>query len=341
MKPTLIASYESTKASLTYRQIAELLFGAEQIFITDEGISGSKYNPETLNHWKTLSDILYERALTTTGLRLDFETNSPYLILDVTGKFEILRDGKLFASTRAEKRIRTKEEAEDASNTVLRSKIKVDLDGQPHRITVAFPSHQTGVIHSMTVDADAVILPHNYREKFVFYGDSITQGWNSKVDISSYAWRTGVYFDADFRIYGVGGAYFDGGIFEIPADFDPDRVFIAYGTNDFSHFKTLEDLRNAMSAFVDKAVAAYGAEKILGILPPWRYDKWEAAMGNFDQCRALILEEYEKRGIAVFDALQATPHGSGFFADPLHPNAAGFACYARALIEAMEERMKS
>ncbi len=319
-KFTTDTHYDGTKAALTYRQMKELLFGAEQVFITEEGISGTKYNAETLKYWDTVSEILSERARTTTGLRLDFETDASFLSFDVTGKFEILRDGILYLSPKKPGR-----------NT-----LNVTLDGHFHRITLAFPSHETGVLHGMQISREGVVRPHKYKEKFVFYGDSITQGWNSGIDTASYAWRTGLHFDGDFRIYGVGGAYFDGGIFEIPADFNPDRVFIAYGTNDFSHFKTLEDLRNALAAFVEKAVAAYGAEKILGILPPWRFDKWEAPMGDFDQCRALIREEYEKRGIAVFDALQAIPHSRSYFADPVHPNAPGFGTYAKNLIEALE-----
>ncbi len=319
MKPTKPTSCEEFLATLTYGQIQEILFGAETVILSEEGLTGYKYCEKTLEYWASLGEVLHTRALASTGLRLDFETDATFLSFDVTGKFELLRNGELLLPP------------EEGTHTVT-----AELTGTPCRITLVFPSHEGGILHKMQVNRDALISPHQYSTKFVFYGDSITQGWNSGTDTLSYAWRTTLHFNADARIYGVGGAYFDGNIFEVPENFLPDKVFIAYGTNDFSRFSTLEELRSVMVSFVDKAVSAYGAEKILGIVPPWRYDRWEKSMGTFDQCQALIEEEYEKRGIAVFRAADAIPHEKTFYADGCHPNASGFGAYAEKLIEVLE-----
>lgn len=309
---------------LTNEQIKSILFGAVDITETQAGISGHKCSGKTLEQWQNLSAGLHKNAFPPTGLRLDFETDATEIIFTVQGKFECLVDGLLTAIS---------DPKEDLSRITLTYE-----DGKSRRITLIYPSHDTSVgnLRGVELNDGATVTPHKYDEKFLFLGDSITQGWNSGIDSTSYAWRTSLFFNADCIIHGVGGGYFHSSVFEAPAGFDPDRVFVAFGTNDFGHFKTLDELKTHASAYLDKVVAAYGTKKIYGITPIWRYDTWEKPMGTFDECIAVIRGEYEKRNIPVIDGLTLVPHRKEFYADVLHPNALGFSVYAENLIKILK-----
>jgi len=308
---------------LTAEQIRTLLFGAVEVTEEKGVLSPYKCTAPVRKAWYALREALGQRSESSTGIRLDFETDGTEVTFSLVGApFDLLLDGLLAD------RFTGSDEPQDFS---------VTLDGRPHRITLIFPSHDTGGrLCGVEVSGGASVTPHEYDRKFLFLGDSITQGWNSGIDSLSYAWRTSLSFNADCVIHGVGGGIFHPSVFEAPEGFDPDRVFIAFGTNDFGYYPTLEALRKGVADYLDLAVAAYGARRILGITPIWRYDTWVKPMGTFDECIDVIREEYEKRKITVVDGLSLVPHCKEFFADGVHPNALGFSMYAENLIRAVE-----
>lgn len=312
--------------NLTTEQIKKILFGAAEEIEEDGVITAHKCTAPIREAWQRLSPAMGVRSLAATGVRLDFETDAKELLFSLSGRaFDCLVDGLLHS--------RSEETAAGDPKD-----FSVTLDGNPHRITLIFPSHSdspshVGKLHGVALSDGATVTPHRYDEKFLFIGDSITQGWNSGIDSLSYAWRTSLFFNADCIIHGVGGGRFDPSIFEAPKGFDPDRVFIAFGTNDFSHLKTMDEMHKCTVGFLDRLFDAYPDKKIYGITPIYRSDKSESAVGTFDECIAMIREEYEKRNITVIDGLKLVPHLDEFYADPVHPNALGFSVYAENLIK--------
>lgn len=308
---------------LTKEQIRSVLFGAAEAGEKDGALTAYKCTAPIREVWKTVNEGVGKNAVPPTGVRLDFETDAEEVSFTLTGgPFDLLTDGLLYD------RLAGGETPETFSLT---------LDGSLHRVTLIFPSHDAVPrLFDVEISDGAAVAPHVYDEAFLFLGDSITQGWNSGIDSLSYAWRTSLHFNADCVIHGTGGGIFLPEAFEAPEGFDPDRVFVAFGTNDFSHFKTREDLQKAVSDYLDRVTAAYGDKKKYGITPIWRYDTWVKPMGTFDECIDVIRREYEKRDFTVVDGLSLVPHHKDFFADPVHPNALGFSLYAENLIQAME-----
>lgn len=313
---------------LTLEQIRPLLFGAVNVTEEADGLRTLKCSDATVEAWGRIHPDLRGRAIAPTGIRLDFETDSEEVTFTLKGTgFDLLVDGLL---------------ADRFLGSAESEAFSVTLDGEMHRLTLIFPSHDCGFcrVVGLEVADGATVKPHEFSCRILFLGDSITQGWNSGLDSLSYAWRTALHFNAESVIHGVGGGVFHESVFEAPAGFDPDRVIIAFGTNDFKYYKTLEGLRENVAAYLDRAVAAFGADKILGITPIWRYDNWIQAMGSFDECIEIIREEYENRQIATVDGLDLVPNRKEFFDDALHPNAIGFSMYAENLIRVLEEMGK-
>ena len=180
---------------LTFDQIKSVTVGAIAVRAEADGIHFDKCTPKQVEAWKALSPVLGERAETTSGVRLDFHTDSRRLACAVPsgGKVEVLIDGLLRYAFAGEKEI-----AVDICD-------ELGEFGGMHRVTLALPSHCVGVLAGLELDDGSTIVPHTFDRKILFIGDSITQGWQSSYDTASYAWRVSNYFNADSVIQGIGG----------------------------------------------------------------------------------------------------------------------------------------
>ena len=113
--------------------VAESL-GAENAYysninVTEEadGLRTLKCSDATVEAWNKINPDLRKRAISPSGIRLDFHTDSEEITFSLKGsKFDLLVDGLLAD------RFFGSEECEDFS---------VTLDGDSHRITLIFPSH--------------------------------------------------------------------------------------------------------------------------------------------------------------------------------------------------------
>ena len=187
------------------------------------------------------------------------------------------------------------------------------------------------------LDDGAFVRPHKYDCKMLFIGDSITQGWASSLDSYSYAYRISSFFNAESVIQGIGGAYFNEESFD-SLPFDPDIVFVAYGTNDFGHYKTYDELRAHCEAHLGLIAEEYKGKKVFVLSPIWREQRDGKAMGTFEGCRAIIIDAAEKLGLIHIDGLKLVPPLPSLFADGfLHPNDNGFSLYAENLSKEVQK----
>ena len=311
---------------LTFEQIKSVTVGALVVKQTEQGITFDKCTEKQVAAWYTLSETLGVRSATTTGVRLDFHTDSKSLTLHAVegDKFEVLIDDL--------PRYRIHAEAYRAKGEVP---VFALGDGEK-RVTVVFPSHTRGMLGSVELDDGASLVPHAHACRILFLGDSITQGWNCRYDSLSYAWRVTRFFDANSVIQGVGGGYYHEGTLD-RFGFDPDTVIVAYGTNDFGHFPTLDEMRLRVSRFLDEIARQFGNKRVLVITPIYR-DDWQKPkkMGTFAEACALVRDEAIRCGFTVVDGMELVPHNGDFMADAIHPNDLGFGVFAERLIRKMQ-----
>lgn len=308
---------------LTYEQIKSVTVGALFLEEQEDGIHFFKCTKKQTDAWYALNTALGERSETTTGVRLDFYTNSKEF------RFTCGKGGKY----------------ELHINNLLRQKFKIGNEETPIgeeivcplcdplgnpleevRVTLYLPSHNMGTIQSVQLDDDAYIRIPEYDCKLLMIGDSITQGWDSEFDSFSYAYILSRSLNANSVIQGIGGAvYHETTLDKVP--FDPDIVTIAYGTNDYSKFDTYERLRGHVTKYLDGIKEMYGDKKIFVLSPIWR-GKVGCPMGSFEKCRQIIIEEAEKRGMIHIDGLNMVPPIPSLYSDGwLHPNALGYGFY--------------
>ena len=316
---------------LSTEQIKAITVGAVSITEQDNGLYFSKCTEKQVAAWYNFSEVLGQRAKTTTGIRLDFHTNSQNVFLKVSGgKFDVYVDNLLRWHYKA------------VTSTEISLSLCDTLGDKrsEYRVTVYFPSHSIGVLEEIGLDDGAYAIKHTFERKMLFIGDSITQGWNADYDSLSYAYRVSRLFDAESVIQGIGGAFYHESTFD-SIDFQPDAVVVAYGTNDFSRYASLEEFRGHVYAHLALIADEYAGKQIFVLSPIWR-DKLEIKpMGSFAECRQAVADGAEKYGLVHIDGLSLVPPFTELFADGhLHPNDAGFAYYGENLALALRKYLK-
>lgn len=314
---------------LSLEQIKNITVGALNIWEEDGVFRFAKCTPKQVDAWYKVETILGERSEATTGIRLDFHTDSKTFSFSskVACNYEIYIDNVLTYAF-FKKDFETEKRKE------------IILDGKEHRITLYLPSHdEPGALEAVEIDDGAMLESHKFDCKILFIGDSITQGWESTWDSLSYAYHVSRFFNAESVIQGIGGAVYHMTTFDEEIAFDPDIVIVAYGTNDWGKYKTIEDGRMHCCKFLDQLVARYGNKKLFGISPIWRADTaTDKSMGSFDECKSYIKEEISNHSMTLIDGETLTPHLPAFYSDEyLHPDTKGFGIYALNLIAQLQK----
>ena len=322
---------------LSFEQIRELTAGAHDMKLHENGvISFFKCTDKQTQAWLTYgNETLCNRSKTTTGIRLDFHTDSKTFAFKTfsTGSFEVMIDGLLrekYYPPEGERCIEVKIDLTDS----------IGCEKDDIRVTLVFPSHAIGRLEYVEIDDGAYAVRHEYSTKIMFIGDSITQGASSSRDTLSFAWRLTNHYNAESFIYGIGGSFYEPETFD-KVNFDPDTLIIAYGTNDATCFSYCE-MQARVSKYLDLVKSEYGDKRVVVISPIWRGNAEMEPMGaEFDAKRKMIESEASLRGFEVISGLRLVPPVAECYADKyLHPTDLGFGIYAENLIKILDENKK-
>jgi lysophospholipase L1-like esterase len=251
----------------------------------------------------------------TCGIRIDFYTDSSSLTVSVgaEGKYEVLVDGltafwQVFAGP---------------------DTFSIPLEAGSHRVTIVLPSHTPGVIRSVELDDGATLESIEYPCRIIFYGDSITQGYDALHTYKRYAARIAESMEAEEMNKAISGEFFFPPLAETDDDFEPDYVTVAYGTNDWSKTKR-EDFQRKSKAFYTSLSKKYPKAKIFGITPLWRKDYQEyREFGLFEDMINDTVKAVEGlENVILLHGFDMVPKEPKYFGDlRLHPRDEGFDHY--------------
>jgi lysophospholipase L1-like esterase len=313
--------------SLSNELVKTITFGALLFTETTDGLQVNKCTAEQIAAWGGHDKTT--QASASTGIRLDLLTDSSHFYFKGTPSsvFELFINGELVSQSKD-------------------GVIDVELDNSKgeNRVTVLFPNHDANVcIQQVNIDDGASVTPHTYDRKFLILGDSITQGKTSSASSISYANQISMMFNADSVIQGISGGRFFADTLDPNADFDPDYIFVAFGTNDWSWGRPDEATYiQYMREYFEKLRRLYPDATIFGLAPIWRQDNSPSNVGDFETARQLLMDEVEAIGGIAIDCIDFVPHESKYYADSncLHPNDAGFEHYSKNLYEAVKDHIK-
>jgi lysophospholipase L1-like esterase len=309
---------------LDFQTIKTITIGTARIWESDGVYNFCKMTQKQIDAFYVLSDFLGKGAEATTGIRLDFYTNSKTFAFTPanSGRYEVKINGFL-VNTKANQG----------------EKKTFELEGEENRVTLYLPSHSKGVLESVEIDDGACVKPCNYDFKMLMIGDSITQGWNSGIDSLSYAYIVSENLNANTVIQGIGGAFYDLTTID-KIDFAPDVITVAYGTNDANRVKDLDNFTQVCENYLNLIKENYPNARVIVITPITRLDNEEnKAYGNVRLVDKVIKECAERLGLEVICGMKMLPQAEEFMNDNLHPNGFGFSIYGKNLTAELKSRL--
>lgn len=312
---------------LNFETIKSITAGAVEIWQEADGVHFAKCTASQRAAWGEVAPQLASGTQVTTGVRLDFHTTSSFVRVGVSGgqKFEVKIDGLLAHQFLFEE-------------SELPSGFCIELGNNEawKHVVIILPSHSIGVVRSVEIEDGSQIKAHTFDRKILFLGDSITQGWDAKFDSNSFAYWVSDFLNADSVIHGVGGSHFQPLTVQ-ENGFDPDLVFVAYGTNHFGCGKPLGKLVEDMTEYVQRIRLAHPNAQVVIISPTFRQDHTEKVKyGTFEECCDCVKQTAKALGLACIDGGKILPKTDEFFADLIHPNDLGFAVYALNLLRELK-----
>ena len=321
---------------LTREQIKSISKGALYWHEGPEGgLIPHRYSKEQEDYYR-LNENRYIRTFASSGVRLECRTDATSLELSArvfkgSGKdwvgFDLMADGLLTGHFEG-----TLEEIDHVSWTQ-------PLPEGEKTVLLHLPCLAGVEILDLTLHGATVCEPVRSKEKILFMGDSITQGYHSHFPSMTYPAQVAAYRGAEILNQGNGGEIFNPPLL-MPLEWQPDMAVIAYGTNDWGATDRERATRNA-TGFIDRFCEIWPGIPTFVLSPVWRADFQTRRDDDFrhEEIREILLRAAQKHPqVRVIDGYDLLPRIKALMFDGrLHPNELGFAIYAKRLAAALDQ----
>ena len=312
---------------LGFDTIKEITRGVSYIEQKDGKMYFSRFSPLQMKAYaeQTRSEDFTQKSYATSGVRLEFSTDSRTLVLegsiDKGGSsrkfyyFDVYVNGALCAHLGDERN-----DSHDFSYSAELGEGKKD-------VVVYFPWTARTSLSAVSVDDGAQVCGAARKPIMLCYGDSITQGYDAFYPSLTYASILTDRMGVESLDKAIGGERFCPYLLKEAEDLDVKYVTVAYGTNDWSRGWN-DEAKADCKDFYNRLFALYPNAKIFAITPIWREDslRRESERGPFSDVAKYIASVCEGHANAyVIDGTKLTPHLPEFYSDKyLHPNDLGF-----------------
>lgn len=277
-----------------------------------------------MRYFEEASDFWFERCMASTAKTIEFRTKAARFSMEYKiiwagseDSIELAIDGlitRIFYVKDIEKE----------------GKLSFDIPSGEKKVTLYLPADATTLIRNFEIDADICHVEKG--DKVLWMGDSITQGFGPLRSTHTYVSVANRLLNYDIINQGIGGYVYDKKVLEKMEGYDPDKIIISMGTNQYGT-ESMKDIEE----YYERLAEVYGNRPVLCITPIWRGDSPDGEPTLIRFCHKLkeICRKYPN--ITIVDGFQLVPHLSEYFLDNLHPNALGGEIYGRNLVLAIRE----
>ena len=317
---------------LSGERIREFALGAARVEERADGIVFHRFLEEERECYRANAASLV-RSYSGSGIVLDFVTDARSFSFDARlspassrnwGFFDLEIDGLLAFHIGSG-------DVKSAPDV----RFSAPFDGGRHHCTLHLPQLACAALRNVELEGATFAEARPRRCRILFYGDSITQGYDAKYPSLTYAARLAAEFDAEIRNKAIGGDTFRPELLAAPQpEWIPDLIVTAYGTNDWARCAETV-FRQRATAFFAALGRIYPGIPVAALQPIWRADGNRCtAAGTFGDAARIVTEAARSNPDAVvIPGLKLVPHLTEFFADgQVHPDDLGFTFYAKNLI---------
>lgn len=323
-----------TNRRLNLEEIRKIAHGVARVEEVEDKIRFYRFTNEQQELYKVVSADFYMKSFSTSGVSLEFDTDSEYLGLSVSickGSSRYFFTHSIFVNGNRIGELSG--EIEKEIENVPFSK-EFQLEPGMKRVRIVFPWSVASNLASLELDEGAKITPVEKSLKMLMFGDSITQGYDAMKPENAYAVQIATRLNAEARNKGIGAERFRPALALLGDGFEPDLITVAYGTNDWGN-STKEEFEKACSGFFTNLRSSYPNAKIFALAPIWRssiHDKKQIGVPLSYIAEYIKEVAKEVSDMTVIDCIDFIPHElENFQTDGLHPIDAGFEHYVKNL----------
>jgi lysophospholipase L1-like esterase len=310
---------------LSNEQLKKIYYGALSICETEDGyLQSFQYTQQQMQYFKESSEFWYDRCNASNAKTLEFSTKATQFSLE----YKIIWVGSEDSIELAVDGLITK--IYYVKDLQKEGKISFDLPAGDKKVIVYLPADATILIRNCEINAD--VFPVAKKEKVLWIGDSITQGYGPLRSAHTYVSVANRLLNFDIINQGIGGYIYDKNVLVDMEGYSPDKIIISMGTNQYGT-ESMKDIEE----YYERLSEVYGDRPVLCVTPIWRGDSPDGVevLAKFCQKTKDICSKYSN--ITVVEGFGLVPHLSEYFIDNLHPNALGSEVYARNLVLAIQE----
>lgn len=296
--------------------------------------------------WKNSVNGFYRNTASSAGIKLVFKTDSKQITVDVDCELSTSRsffslnvfaDDKYMGSIDNCLDIELPEKYFDVQLQAGPARKTFRLGEGTKQVTLFLPFNCITYLKSIELDDGASFEPVRLSKKMVFYGDSITQGYDVLRQDSRYAHKVAEALGCEEYNKGIGGEVFFPMLALHKEDFTPDYIMVAYGVNSWRVGSVSVFERKCRDFYMNLSME-YPNTKIFALSPIYRLDAEtyeNPGLGDFklfdERIPRLTQDLPNVINISGYDLV---PRDASLFADGyLHPTDGGFEHYARNLIK--------
>lgn len=309
--------------TLANKELQNIYCGALYFEETEDGyLKANQYTKPQMDYFKNAFEMWFERCDASSAKTIEFETDASKVSFEYKLIWKCSEDSI--------------ELAIDGLATEIVYLKDIDMEGRVNwnlpegkkKVTIYLPSDATILVRNFDIDGE--FKPVQKNEKVLWLGDSITQGYGPLRSYQTYVSVANRILNYDILNQGIGGYIYDKKSLMKMEGYDPDKIIVALGTNQFGDEKAYEMVKE----YYETLIGIYGEEiPILCITPLWRGDTEDGIPTLIKFCENIreIVGKY--KNIKVVDGFKMVPHLEEYYLDNLHPNALGTEVYGRNLVE--------
>ncbi len=310
---------------ISTEELKKYYHGAYSFAETEDGyLQAFQYTQAQMDYFKGAFEFWYDRCMATTSKTLEFRTAATQVALEYKFLWTGSQDSfELCVNNRIEKIIYVKDLETEGS-------VSFTMESGEKDVVIYLPADATVVIRNLSADAE--LTPVMAKEKVLWLGDSITQGYGPLRSAQTYVSVANRLLHYEIINQGIGGYIYDKKSLMPMEGYRPDKIIVALGTNQF-WTETMKDVEE----YYEVLTSIYKDIPILCITPIWRGDNPDGLQTLIRFCVRLkeIVGRYKQ--IRLVDGFELVPHLSEYYLDNLHPNQLGAEVYGRNLVNAIRE----
>ena len=308
---------------LTNEELKKIYCGTLYFEETEEGyLKANQYTKPQMDYFEKAFLMWFERCDASSAKTIEFKTDATKVSFEYKIIWKCSEDSIELAIDGLATQIAYLRDMD------MEGSIYWDMPEGEKDVTIYLPSDATILIRNFEIDSTYESIQKN--EKVLWLGDSITQGYGPLRSYQTYVSVANRILNYDILNQGIGGYIYDKNSLMKMEGYNPDKIIVALGTNQYGDENAPEMVRE----YYETLIGIYGEDiPVLVITPLWRGDNLEG-VPTLEKFCATIREIVGKyKNIKVVDGFKMVPHLEEYYLDNLHPNALGTEVYGRNLVE--------